>query len=81
MTAVSERESEVLRLIASGYSNKEIAARLVAEREDRRGPQGERDEETRAERPDRHREIRHAPGLAAQRLTIASSSLPGHSNS
>jgi two-component system response regulator NreC len=27
-TAVSERESEVLRLIASGYSNKEIGARL-----------------------------------------------------
>lgn len=27
-TAVSERESEVLRLIASGYSNKEIAAHL-----------------------------------------------------
>ena len=26
---VSERESEVLRLIASGYSNKEIAARLA----------------------------------------------------
>jgi two-component system response regulator NreC len=28
VTAVSERESEVLRLIASGYSNKEIAAHL-----------------------------------------------------
>jgi DNA-binding NarL/FixJ family response regulator len=28
-SAVSERESEVLRLIASGYSNKEIAARLA----------------------------------------------------
>lgn len=28
VTKVSERESEVLRLIASGYSNKEIAARL-----------------------------------------------------
>jgi DNA-binding NarL/FixJ family response regulator len=27
--AVTERESEVLRLIASGYSNKEIAARLA----------------------------------------------------
>jgi DNA-binding NarL/FixJ family response regulator len=27
--AVSDRESEVLRLIASGYSNKEIAARLA----------------------------------------------------
>jgi two-component system response regulator NreC len=28
LTAVSDRESEVLRLIASGYSNKEIAAHL-----------------------------------------------------
>ena len=27
-TTVSERELEVLRLIASGYSNKEIGARL-----------------------------------------------------
>ena len=28
-TAITEREAEVLRLIASGYSNKEIASRLV----------------------------------------------------
>jgi two-component system response regulator NreC len=28
-SAVTDRESEVLRLIASGYSNKEIAARLA----------------------------------------------------
>jgi DNA-binding NarL/FixJ family response regulator len=29
VTALTDREGEVLRLIAAGYSNKEIAARLA----------------------------------------------------
>ncbi len=39
-----------------------------AERQDGRSAQGERHAQARAERPDRHREIRPAPGLAPQRL-------------
>ena len=70
-TAVSERESEVLRLIASGYSNKEIARAPVAQRQDRRGAQSERDEEARSERPDRHRQVRRAERVAGQRLIRA----------
>ena len=42
---MSDRESEVLRLIASGYSNKEIAGAPGAQRQDRRGSQGQRDAE------------------------------------
>ena len=65
---VSERESEVLRLIASGYSNKEIAARLDPEREDRRGPQGERHAKARSDGPHRHRQVRDPAGLAEGRI-------------
>ena len=41
--ALSDREADVLRLIASGYSNKEIAGSF-SERQDHRSAQGERHE-------------------------------------
>ena len=45
---VTDRESEVLRLIASGYSNKEIAATPRPERQDRRSPQSQRHAQARS---------------------------------
>ena len=65
---LTDRETEVLRLIASGYGNKEIAARLDAERQDGRSPQGQRDAQARSERPHRHRQVRGPARLAGQHV-------------
>ena len=72
---VSERESEVLRLIASRLQQQGDRRAADAQRQDRRGAQGQRDAQARSDRPDRHRQIRDPSGLAAE-YVIASGIFP-----
>ena len=55
---LSEREAEVLRLIAVGLQQQGNRGPPVAQRQDGRGAQGQRHAQARSDRPDRHREIR-----------------------
>ena len=72
-TELSERETDVLRLVAGGHSNKEISTRLEHQREDRRDLQGTRDGEAGLSQPCRTRALRGRSGLAGRALMRAGS--------
>ena len=69
-TPLSPRETEVMRLIAWGNTNKEIAARLDLERENGRSAQGERHAEARHARAHRYRALRAVTRLASRLLSV-----------
>ena len=62
--SLSDREAEVLRLIAAGYSNKEIAAQLELSVKTVEVHKANACTQTWSQRSDRHRQIRPPPGLA-----------------
>ena len=67
---LSEREAEVLRLIASGYSNKEIAGQLSLSVKTVEAHKANAMRKLGLTRPHRHREIRRPARLARKRLMV-----------
>ena len=65
---LSPREDEILRLVAWGYSHKEIATQLELVARQMRDAQVECDAQAGIAQPDRHRALRVAQGLAARKL-------------
>ena len=69
-TDLSLREEEVLRFIAFGFSNKEIAARVGLSVKTIEAHKANAMPQARRHKPHRHRQIRDTSKLAARRLTF-----------
>ena len=70
--AATNRQTAVLRLMAVGYTNKEIAPRIADQPQDRRSAQSQRQAEAEALEPRRRGELRSREWLAERSLAVAS---------